>query len=248
VAQRLNTGGFYKEQMAWSPDGRWLAFSSDRDGDVLNIYRVPSDGSGEPERLVPSDGSQAISSWSSGGVIAYLEDGDIWMLPPNGRPSRFFTSDAIETDAWFSPDGHWLAYVSNANGRPDVYVRPYPGPEPATLISGDGGTNPAWSPNGRQIYYRQSSGTGVLMAVEITLGSTLEAGRPYPIIDPWPAASAPVRPYDVFAEGSFVTYVPEWAGLDDQSRAVAQLRRYDATELHVVLNWFEELKRRVPVR
>jgi Tol biopolymer transport system component len=72
-----------------------------------------------------------------------LEGNDIWILPPDGPPAPFFTSEANDWDATFSHDGRWIAYRSNRSGRAEVYVRPYPGPEPATLISTDGGTNPA---------------------------------------------------------------------------------------------------------
>jgi len=219
----------------WSPDGRILAISSDRDGDVRNLYRLAADGSGEPERLAPSDQAQYVASWSSEGVIAFLEGEGIWILAPDGRPAPFFTSEAFEQDATFSHDGRWIAYRSNRSGRNEVYVRPYPGPEPATLISTDGGTNPAWSPDDRQIYYRQPP--GVLVAVAVTPGDEFQAGRPTPLIAPW-ANRSPVRQYDVFPDGSFVTTVAVDAGR-------TFVERFGATELHIVLNWFEELKARV---
>jgi serine/threonine-protein kinase len=184
--------------------------------------------------LAPSDRIQEVSSWSSQGVIAFLEAGDIWVLPPDGEAAPFFTSEATELFPTFSPDGNWLAYTSNQSGRQQVYVRPYPGPEPAMQISGDGGDNVAWSPDGRQIYYNQG---GVLMAVDVTPGDEFQAGRPAPLIDPWTFRTGPVRGYDIFRDGSFVIAVPD----DDRSR----LEQFGATEFHVVLNWFEELKARV---
>ena len=78
----------------------------------------------------------------------------------------FFTSEANESHATFSPDGRWLAYVSDQSGRFEVYVRPYPGPEPATLISGDGGQSPAWS-------------------VESSRGA-VAVGRAYSVVSPFP--------------------------------------------------------------
>jgi len=155
VTQSLNTGGYSSFPAMWSPDGLSIAFSSDREDGVKNVYRMAVDGSGEPERLAPSEQSQRVSAWSSEGVIAYLQGGDIWMLPPDGEPAPFFTSDASERWASFSPDGRWLAYTSDQAGRDDVYVRPYPGPGSATLISGDGGVSPAWSHDGRQLYFLQ---------------------------------------------------------------------------------------------
>ena len=249
VAQRLNTGGFADWPMEWSPDGRSLAFSSDRDQAVRNVYRLPADGSGEPERLAPSDREQFISSWSSEGVIAFLEAGDIWVLPPDGAPAPFFTSEAVEKYATFSPDGQWLAYTSTEGERTEVYVRPYPGPVPATLIS-ERGTSVAWSPDGREIYYRQGPpGRGVLMAVDVTPGDEFRAGRPAPLIDPWTSNFSPVRAYDVFSDGSFVFGVQDddnsQTGVDQGTSVARSLEQFGATELHVILNWFEELKERV---
>ncbi len=156
------------------------------------------------------------------------------MLPPDGSPEPFFTSEAAEAYPTFSPDGNWLAYTSNQSGRREVYVRPYPGPEPATLISGDGGGNVAWSPDGRHIYYNQGT---VLMAVDVTLGDEFQAGRAAPLIDPWTFDLRPVRGYDVFPDGSFVTAVEA----DDGSYR----ERFGVTEFHVILNFFEELKQRM---
>ncbi len=238
----LDTGGFISGPMEWSPDGRFLAISSDRGGDVPNMYRFAVDGSGEPERLAPSDQVQYVASWSSEGVIAYLEENDIWILPPDGRPAPFFTSEANDWDATFSHDGRWIAYRSNRSGRNEVYVRPYPGAEPATLISTDGGVNPVWSPDDRQIYYGQPRGAGppVLMAVDVTPGDEFQAGRPTPHIDPWTSRNTPVRSYDIFPDGSFVTST-------SVGSPPVEPERLRATELHVILNWAEELKARVPL-
>jgi len=242
VSRPLNTGGFGNSPMEWSPDGDSIAFSSDRDQANRNIYLMAVDGSGEPERLHPSDRVQVIASWSSEGVIAWLEAGDIWVLPPDGDPAPFFTSAAGEAYATFSPDGQWLAY----SGGGGIYVRPYPGPEPATQIS-EGGRDVAWSPDGRQIYYIQDR---VLIAVDVTPGDEFQAGRPAPLIDPWTLLVRPQRGYDVFPDGSFVTRVPDvedsQTGGDGASLGARRLEQFGATELHVVLNWTEELKERVP--
>ena len=141
VTEQLNTGGFADGPMEWSPDGASIAVSSDREG-VRNVYRMAADGSSDPVRVAPSDQSQMIASWSSEDVIAYLQGGDIWVLPPDGEPAPFFTSDETERWATFSPDGRWLAYVSGQTGESEVYVRPYPGPVPATRISSGGGRGP----------------------------------------------------------------------------------------------------------
>jgi hypothetical protein len=216
---------------------------------------MAADGSGEPERLSPSGQNQFMSSWSSTGVIAYLqavEPGnlDIWVLPPDGEPAPFFTSSANESHASFSPDGRWLTYVSNEAGSSEVYVRPYPGPGPATLITGSGGGSPAWSRDGRQIYFLEPRPAGPtpgglrMMVVDVTPGASFGAGRARPLIDPWPYATfAPVRGYDVLADGTFVTSIAEdtLAGGDEET---SLRQRFSVKQFHMVLNFSEELRRR----
>jgi len=88
VTRRLNTGS----SPEWSPDDTQIAFTADVEDGVNNIYRMPSDGSGQPERLAPSGQSQTMFSWSSVGAIAYGQGGDLWILPPEGEAAPFFTS------------------------------------------------------------------------------------------------------------------------------------------------------------
>jgi serine/threonine-protein kinase len=254
VTQRLNTGGFSNVWPEWSPDGRIIAFSSDRDG-RRNVYRMPADGTGAPERLAPSTEAQSMSSWSAGGVIAYLQGGagqrDIWVLPPNGQPTPFLASEASEEYATFSPDGGWLAYVSNETGRPEVYVRPYPGPGAATLISGEGASSPAWSRDGRRIYFVQlrAGRDPVMMVVDVAPGNPFRAGRAAALIDPWPyQGTFPVRSHDLLTDGSFVATLSEGGevGGGEEQAGLILRNRYRVGELQVVLNFFEELRARVP--
>ena len=178
--------------------------------------------------------------WSTQGVIMYLEAGDLWAVAPGEEPVPFFESEASERFATFSPDGRWVAYTSNQSGREEVYVRPYPGPEPAFLVSGGGGSHPAWSPDGRTLFFlAPGNGERVMMSVDVDSGDTFRAGRATPLIDPWPYGTfAPSRGYDVMPDGSFLIY--QDADTEDIGDAV------EADELHIVLNWFNELQERVP--
>jgi Tol biopolymer transport system component len=249
ITRRLNTGGFLARSASWSPDGTSIAFSSDREDGRVNIYRMDADGSGEPERLVPSDRLQLMSSWSVDGVIAYVEsteagDYDIWVLPPDGDPVSFVGSDADEVYASFSPNGRWMVYGSDESGRSEVYVRPYPGPGPATLISGNGGVSPAWSSDGAQIYYleRDVNRTQArMMVVDVVPESPFRAGRPRVFLDPWPTTDTTVlRAYDVLGDGQFVLPMRD-DGVDGN-----ELRtRFAVGEFQVVLNFLEAFRQRV---
>jgi len=242
VSERRPTGGGSTWPVVWSPDGRWLAFSSDRDTPGLeNLYRMPSDGSGAPERLFSSDREQLVGDWSSQGVLAVLEctNGgdtcDIIVIPPDSAPRPFLATPAYEGWPAFSPDGRWLAYTSNERGRWEVYVRPYPAGGPVTQVSGSGGGGPVWSRDGRQLIYMGGRPLG-LWAVDVTPGPEFRAGpaRPYPVR--FDGIGVPVRSYDLFPDGSIVVSVR------DES---VPLQPEGATQIEVILNFTADLQARV---
>jgi Tol biopolymer transport system component len=243
-ARPLNTGGYYDEWPIWSPDGKFIVLTSDRDG-PRNLYRLPADGSGGPERLVPSDEVQQPSSWSSEGVIAYLQGGDIWVLPPGGDPAPFFPSPEEEMYPAFSPDGHWIAYTSQEVGSVDrgVYVRPYPGPGLPTRVSVGHVHSPAWSNGGDSIYYLEGTGDRHrMMVVDVTSLDPFRVGSPTPLIDPWPySVMGPVRGYDILPNGSFVAVLDQgFQVLREEAVAVGVdeiMWREKVGELHVILNF-----------
>ena len=147
----------------WSPDGRWIAFASSRAG-RYELYRVRADGGGPPERLLGGGGGRFPDSFSpDGGLLAFTEidpvSGDsLWMLPlRGGAPLPFLRSAFDQEHARFSPDGRWLAYDSNESGKPEVYLRAFPGPGGKWQLSTDGGSLPAWSADGRRIFYRRGT-------------------------------------------------------------------------------------------
>jgi Tol biopolymer transport system component len=241
VSRRLNTGISIDPE--WSPDGQFLAFTFPREDGVFNIYRMLADGSGTPEPVAPSGREQSMASWSRDGVIAYLQDDDIWVLPPGGEPARFFTSPATERYATFSPDGRWLAYASEDGGRQDVYIRPYPGPDPPTQVSNAGGRAPIWSRDGRRLFYlEQAEGPPQrwrMMRVGIAWEPELQVSRPVPFIDPWPyTRTIPVRTTDILPGDTFLVSLP--------SRESPSRVQNRVAELHVILNWAADLMQRLP--
>ncbi len=157
----------------FAPDGKRIVFRSGAAGGEDNLYWKAADGSGSVERLTTSARSQTPASWSPDGTtLAFVEEGDshgqsqifqfdIWVLSIGDRKTRALIQTAAnETSPEFSPDGRWLAYVSNESGRHEVYVQPYPGPGERHLISTNGGEQPAWSGNGRELFYVQGGASG----------------------------------------------------------------------------------------
>ena len=148
----------------WSPDGRWVAYVSNRSRQ-WNLYRRRADGSGTPERLTRSPERQVPFSWSRDGKwLAFTQysrkgQGDIWLLPltPGGTPEPFRRGPFHESVPVFSPDGRSIAYVSDESGRPEIYIEGWPRSGQRQRISVRGGEEPSWSPRGDELFYRDGN-------------------------------------------------------------------------------------------
>ena len=155
-------------------------------------------------------------------------------------PDRLQT-DANEMSPEFSPDGRWLAYVSNESGREEVYAQPYPGPGERQLISNNGGEQPSWAPNGRELFYVQREpGNRVLklLAVRVNAAPEFQASVPHTVFEHTDLGIAWGRSYDVSPDGQrFLIALTK-----DPSTALAP------AQMIFVQNWFDELKRVVPLR
>jgi Tol biopolymer transport system component len=176
----------------WSPDSRRVVFRSERDGPG-NLYVRDVADVAEEKPLLADAASKFPSDWSADGnyVVYNTAEGDIWALPltagagasstePSAapKPRQLTQTRFFESDAKISPDGRWIAYVSNEQGGPEVYVQSFPDPGFKQPVSRDGGSMPRWSPNGRELFYAVA-GTGTLMVVPITpLGNSIQAGAP----------------------------------------------------------------------
>jgi len=165
----------------WTPDGKRIAFESNKQG-PLNIFWQLADGSGGLERLTTSEYINAPMSWSPDGqLLAFFEvnpttQRDIWVLRMGDRKVQpFLRTGFNESVPQFSPDGRWLAYISDESGRFEIYVQPYPGPGGKWQISTEGGTEPVWNRNGRELFYRSG---GRMMAVDIATQPGFAAGKP----------------------------------------------------------------------
>jgi serine/threonine-protein kinase len=234
----------------WTPDGTHVTYGSAAGGDETLFWKPP-DGNGPAERLSTGDYQQAAASWSPDGqTLAFVERNpetgyDIWVLPLSGerRPRPIVQTRFIEAYPDFSPDGHWLAYMSEESGRPEVYVQPYPGPGPRQQVSTNGGTAPAWSHDGRELFYTTSQSVGgqatltKMMAVPVALRPTFRAGTPLMLFQGQYGATAAIRGYDVASDGRRFLMVQQ-----KERPAIS------VTDMILVQNWFEELKTRVPTK
>jgi serine/threonine protein kinase/Tol biopolymer transport system component len=206
----------------WSPDGGNIVFDSDRKG-VFNLYIKPSNNAANEQLLLESAYSKFASDWSRDGrFILYHSFGpqtsrDIWVLPLGGdrKPFVFLKTSFSEAYGTFSPDGRWVAYLSDQSGRNEVYVRPFAktAADPSTggagaewQVSTSGGAYPRWRSDGKELYYIAPDGK--LMAAPITInGETLEPGAPVPLFQTrilGGGADAPGLQYDVSRDGRFL--------------------------------------------
>ena len=238
---RFTFEGNINSRPVWTPDGKRIAFYSNKEG-ALNIFWQLADGSGGLDRLTTSEFTSVPGSWSPDGQTLSFHDAnsktgnDIWMLQLSDRKAQpFLRTQFNEANPRFSPDGRWIAYISDESGRSEVYVQPYPGPGGKWQVSRDGGTEPVWNRNGRELFYRSGN---KLMAVEITTQPNFELGNPRMLFEgPYALAAVPVSNYDVSPDGQrFLMLKPS-----EQEQAQSA-----PTQINVVTNWFEELKRRVP--
>jgi eukaryotic-like serine/threonine-protein kinase len=234
----------------WTPDGTRITYGSTTAGNE-NIFWKPADGSRPAERLTTSDNLQYSAVWSPDGqTLAFVESRsetgtDVWVLPVQGdrQPRAIIQTRFNEAYPDFSPDGHWLAYASDESGRSEVYVQPYPGPGPRQQVSTDGGIGPAWSRDGRELFYMTTPSFGgqaaltKMMVVAVSLRPTFTAGHPRMLFQGRYGATAGIRAYDVTADGRRFLMVQQ------KERAPVS-----AADMILVQNWSEELKARVPTK
>jgi serine/threonine-protein kinase len=227
----------------WTPDGQRIVFASNREG-VYNVYSKAADGTGEVEQLGSLSGNDVVpSSWSPDGRDLILEaDSNILVMSMenNYESTLLFQEQYLEANPQLSPDGRWLAYFSEKSGQLEIYVCPFPDVKSGKWqISISSGQEPRWSPDGREIYYR--SGDAIMMAsVEIDptfriVGSARELFRGVFFF------IGPGHSWDISPDGKqFLMMKPQGALAEGFSTE-------GPPKINIVLNWFEELKQKVPV-
>ena len=223
--------------VAWAPDGKHLAYASDRDGQS-NLYFEPMDRSRPARRLTIGEYHQDPISFSPDGrLLTYWDNPpetgqDIWLYSFDGDGSAepLLVTPANETCAAFSPDGRLLVYSSDESGRSEIYIQPFPGPGERIQVSVEGGREPVWGPGGNEVFFWSVPDTSLLVA-DISVGSDVTVSIPRILF------SARFRRHEAG--------VPNYAISPDGSRFIMIQPGEEARlsyPLTLVLNWQREFE------
>jgi len=234
------------ESAVWAPDERSIVFSSARPGQMEDIYEKQMGEAGDSQELVRSNEAKRVLSWSPDRrFLLYLSIGGktrskLWVLPLQGdrKPLPLLWTEFDELDGRFSPDGRWVAYVSNESGRYEVYVRAFP-PDPLPQgisntsvkwpISDNGGSSPMWRQDGKELYYIDRDGK--LIAVTISAGPAFQSGVPKVL-------------FQTPTKGAQKAGFTRWAPSPDGKRFLFLVpEKQEAATLTVILNWQAGLKK-----
>jgi Tol biopolymer transport system component len=240
---RLTFAAEQDEFPVWSPDGTRIAFSRNPRGTSdTNLYWRAADGTGTPEQLAEGDRQLFPTAYlpDSTGIVLFgaetgngVDDIAVFRFDADGDPMPLLNEAAYsELYPALSPDGQWLAYVSNESGREEVYVRPFPNIDGGRWqLSTDGGTQPLWARDGSEIYYR---GSGSVMAVSVQTDPAFVPGQPEALFEDGYLVANGGPNYDVSPDGRFLM-IREAVSPSGTS-----------PQIIIVQNWFEELERLVP--
>ena len=218
------------EVPVWSPDGRWLVFTSNREGNKY-LFRIPADGSGAPERMKNSPSWAYVQNWSRDGrFLLVWRAGDVSVLPleEGAEAWPYLVTAFDEEHSQFSPDGRWVAYASDESGRPEVYVRSFPDPGRKWPVSTSGGLAVRWSRDGRELFFQGLDAKQVMVAA-VRTEPTFRAEPPTPLF----------KSEHPFGDAG------DWDVMPDGQRFVAVLMDEEEPEpeqIVVIPNFADELK------
>jgi len=216
----------------WSPDGRRLLFTSNRNL-ITDLLVKNSDGSGEDKVLLHEAVNNVSTDLSRDGkYILYSHGTELsYLALPGLQTKPFLQTRSVLANGQFSPDGRWVAYASNETGRWEIYVASFPEPRGKWQVSAGGGEQPRWRGDGRELFYLAPD--GVMMAAPVNSGASFDAGRPTALFQahPYqPISALDLFTYDVTADGQ-------------RFLINTRTEQTEAAPLSVQLNWTLELKR-----
>ncbi len=219
----------------WTLDSKRIVYCRINSPNQLQMVWQLADGSDSAEVLRTATHTSWPGSWSPAGRLLAFQDSspetgfDLWTLPMEGdrQPTLWLKTKFNEWGPVFSPDGKWIAYISDESGQYEVYVRPYPGPGGKRQISTTGGEEVLWSRDGHTLYYREGA---KFISVAVQTQPDFRGDAPKVMFE-GPYLNVPGVSYDVAPDGQHFLMIEE-----NQKQATT-------TQLNVVLNWFEELKR-----
>jgi serine/threonine-protein kinase len=237
---RITSDAAIDADPVWSPDGRRITFASNRKG-TMDIYERSADGTGAEVRLYGSSEPVRPMSWSPDGkILAFFKEDqskgdDIWLLSFSGEgqaSARAFVSTPFqERQPVFSPDGLWIAYISDESGEFDVYIQPSNGAGQRRKLSTQGGTEPIWHPKGGELFFFKGK---TVFSVSVKTFPEFATSAPRVLFETSDVITpSPFRDVDISRDGSRFVMM---TSLDEPKEL----------QINVVLNWFEELKRLVP--
>jgi len=189
---RLTFGPVFNNSPQWSPDGKWIVYSSNRNG-KFQLFRKSSDGGGAEEELLNDDQFLFPSDWSRDGKYILYARGlpgaqDIWALPLEGdrKPSQVVpaTPNTFRNSPRLSPDGRWLTYQSNESGSMQAYVTAFKGGSGKWQVSSNGAYSPDWSHDGKELVYIDSANSIYAVPVQEVAGA-LQFGTPQVVVSSW---------------------------------------------------------------
>ena len=234
LKRRLTFDPVDEGRPTWTPRGDKISFSSIRNGN-MDVFTKPADGSGEAEPLLATPTNKWGFDWSADGkYLVGSGEGKLWYMRSEESASTFekvmfldTPFDAVGPD--LSPDAKFLTYESNESGRYEVYVQPFPDGGAKWQVSTNGGSQPRWYGDGKEIFYVEE---GTMMAVSVTTSPAFSVGAAQPLFEDRAALEGRGQLYDVTPDGQRFVVV-ETLGDADAGQA-----------LHVVQNWFAEFRNR----
>jgi serine/threonine protein kinase/Tol biopolymer transport system component len=234
---KLTFGGINRTPH-WSPDGKTIVYMKKKNNNINGIFSKPSDGSGDETQIFEGEGRFYVNCWTPDGKYLIIDNltkesqSDLLVIPMTGdeKPWKYLDSKKDEYESSLSPNGKWIAYLSDESGSYQIYVRSFPKKEGKWQISTDVAEEARWSPDSKFLYYRRNS---QLMVVPVSTSSTFSAGVPKILFDNFPSVNVDSGiTYDVTSDGKyFITTAP--------------IQELSLSKIAVVVHWTDEVKRMI---